>query len=117
MVQPLRKHRAFANKNEGLFNLSLTERILQYCLFEQLLNSMQHCKSQLCFLFNQLNPQNVFKKQLCQFQLLNSVPQNIFKDINRLFEEPCGLILWKDLEYFEDTFFVDETFMFQEHEL
>lgn len=40
-----------------------------------------------------------------------------FKEINRLFEAPCGLILLKDLEYFEDTFFVDDTFMFYEHEL
>lgn len=62
MVEPLRKHRAFSNKNEGLFNLSFAESILQYCLFEQLLNSMQHCKSQVYFQFIQLNPKNVFEK-------------------------------------------------------
>lgn len=52
------------------------------------------------------------KNSFASFKLLNSVPQNIFKEINRLFEALCGLILWKDLEYFEDTFFVDDTFMF-----
>lgn len=52
------------------------------------------------------------KNSFASFKMLKSVPQNIFKEINRLFEEPCGLILWKDLEYFEDTFFVDDTFIF-----